>query len=401
MASRFLLLLFLAKFLEPVEVGLFGLLLATIGFSVLAVGGDFYTYSQRELLSRPKEEWGFVLYNQLIAIFILYSLLLPLHLFIFYFNLIPVAFIHIFFLLLISEHLAQEINRLLVAIHRPVAASLVLFIRMGLWVFILLPILWFTTIQNPLEIILYTWLASVILAILVGGSFIFKSIPLHKGKQKIDINWIKYGFKVGFVFLIATLCFRALFTLDRYAVNYLTNSDLLGVYTVYIGIAMAVFSFIDAGILSFLYPKMVSFYKQGKISEYAACKKELSQSIFIVGFSLALAASLLAPIALAWTDREIYLDHLPLLWLLLVVVIVYALGMIPHFGLYAYSRDKDIIIAHIISLVLFLVVTSIVSFISPLFATGFGLLAAFIWIGIFKQWRYNQYSNLNQARENI
>ena len=390
MTSRFLLLLFLAKFLEPIEVGLFGLLLATISFSVLAIGGDFYAYSQRELLSRPKDEWGFVLYNQLIAIFILYLLLLPPHFFIFYFNLIPLKFAGIFFLLLIAEHLAQEINRFLIATHRPIAASLVLFIRMGLWVFILLPILWFNNIKNPLEITLYAWLAGVILAILVGVYFIKKTITFHKENKKIDTQWIKRGFKIGLIFLIATLCFRALFTLDRYIVDYLNGAAFLGVYTLYMSIAMAIFSFIDAGILSFLYPKMVRHYKQGKINEYKKCKKELLQSIFIVSFFLALMTALIAPLALSWTGREIYLDYIPLLWLLLIVVIVYALGMIPHYGLYARGQDKDIIVAHIISVVIFLIVTSIVSFLSPLFATALGLLAAFIWIGAFKQQRYSQ-----------
>lgn len=45
--SKFALVFVLAKFLETSEVGLYGLLAATISYVLFALGFDFYTFSTR------------------------------------------------------------------------------------------------------------------------------------------------------------------------------------------------------------------------------------------------------------------------------------------------------------------------------------------------------------------
>ena len=84
MGSRFVLILVLAKLLEPAELGLYGLFLATVSFSIMLVGADYYTYSQRELLSQPRDRWSFVLQHQALATVLLYGLILPAHLLVFW-----------------------------------------------------------------------------------------------------------------------------------------------------------------------------------------------------------------------------------------------------------------------------------------------------------------------------
>lgn len=64
LGSKFLLIFFLARFLEPAELGLYGLLVATIGYALYLLGLDFYTYSTREILKRERNEWGGLLKNQ-------------------------------------------------------------------------------------------------------------------------------------------------------------------------------------------------------------------------------------------------------------------------------------------------------------------------------------------------
>ena len=41
LASKFLLIFFLARFLEPAELGLYGLVVATIGYALYLLGLDF------------------------------------------------------------------------------------------------------------------------------------------------------------------------------------------------------------------------------------------------------------------------------------------------------------------------------------------------------------------------
>ncbi|RLD54213.1 MAG: hypothetical protein DRJ01_18340, partial [Bacteroidetes bacterium] len=168
LVSRFVLLFALAYLLTPADIGRYGLMTATIGFSVLVIGGDFYAYSQRELMSRPKEEWGFILQHQGVAAVLLYVVLLPINGLVFVFKLLPDCFILWFFILLVSEHLAQELYRLLVAMQRPITASCMLFVRMGLWIWVLLPVMWFVPTLQKLETVFFAWFIGSMFSCVAG-----------------------------------------------------------------------------------------------------------------------------------------------------------------------------------------------------------------------------------------
>ena len=84
MGSKFVLIIFLARYLSVEDIGLYGLVVATVSFSVILLGGEFYTYSQRELLSVDKNKWCWILQHQSLATMALYLLILPLQLLIFY-----------------------------------------------------------------------------------------------------------------------------------------------------------------------------------------------------------------------------------------------------------------------------------------------------------------------------
>ena len=198
--SRFALVILLARLMEPAQIGLYGLFTATVGFSMLAIGGDYYTYSQRELIAVPRERWGFVLQHQALATGFLYLALLPPQLLIFGFDLLPMSLALWFFVLLVVEHVAQEINRLLVAMQRPLVASWVLFLRMGAWVWAVLPIMWLDPAARNLSALFLAWLIGGMVAIAVGLQVIWRAVRPWQAFS-VDWPWLLRGFKVGLLFL--------------------------------------------------------------------------------------------------------------------------------------------------------------------------------------------------------
>jgi O-antigen/teichoic acid export membrane protein len=99
---------------------------------------------------------------------------------------------------------------------------------------------------------------------------------------------------------------------------------------------------------------------------------------------LALAVAALAPFVFDWIGRPIYAQHQPVLWLLLAAAVAYAVGMVPHYGLYAKGADRVILVAHVSSLAVFVVVTAALAGQVPFAAAAWGLLAAFLWMGGLK-----------------
>lgn len=387
--SRFVLLFALARFLTPGEVGLYGLIAGTISFAMLFVGGEFYTYSQRELLASPKDRWSFVLQHQAIAIALLYVGLLPLQTVFFWFDLLPGRWLVWYVALLIAEHLAQELNRILVAMGRPVLASWVLFMRTALWVWVLLPVLILDPQLWRLEPVFLAWLVGGTIAIGMAVAIVVRDVPLWR-RWDVDWTWLRRGFRVGLVYLVATLCFKAMFTADRYVVQQLVGRELLGVYVLYIGIATAVVNFLDSAVFSFLYPRLVAAYQLHERDAYDRVMREMGWSALTVSGGLAVAAGLLAPIALRWIGKDVFAAHLPLLWLLLASAVIQCVGMIPHYALYARRADRIIVVAEITALLVFVLVTGLLARLVPFTAAAWGLVAALSWLAGFKYVSYRR-----------
>ena len=58
LASRFLFIFFLAKYLDSASFGYYGLFAAAVSYCLYFVGMDFYTYVTREILKTPNDQRG-------------------------------------------------------------------------------------------------------------------------------------------------------------------------------------------------------------------------------------------------------------------------------------------------------------------------------------------------------
>ncbi len=77
LASRFLFIFFLAKFLTPAEVGYYGIFTATVGYALYFVGLDFYVYTTREILKAEEAQRGTILTAHVLLSVSLYIIFVP------------------------------------------------------------------------------------------------------------------------------------------------------------------------------------------------------------------------------------------------------------------------------------------------------------------------------------
>lgn len=351
--SKFALIFFLAIFLEPNELGIYGLLTVSITYAIYFVGFDFYTYSTRELLGAPDKQWAKLLRDQAIYFLIAYTLVLPALSLVFFFGWLPWKFAIYFFALLVAEHLGAELNRVLVAMSEPLQASIVLFFRSGFWALLLTPLLWVAPSLRNLETILLAWLLSAVFAVFLG---LLRLSKLERAclKEPVDWRWLHQGMKVALPLLLGTIALRGIFTFDRYWMEHITSLDILGAYTLFVGVASAIITFLDAGIFVFLYPEMISAFRQGESTRFKASFRRLALQTIIVTLALTLMASIALPVLLGVFDKRFYLEHLPMFYWILLAIVLYALGMIPHYGLYATGNDRGIIGSHLLGLAVFM-----------------------------------------------
>lgn len=383
LSSKFALIFVLAKFLEPAEVGLYGLFNATIFYCLMALGFDFYTYSTREIIVTDKKNWAAQLRDQSVFYTITYTILIPASLLIFWFGFLPWKLVFWFFLLLALEHVAQELNRLLVAISEPLWASVILFIRQGCWAIMTAVIFWIFPEQRRLTFVLAAW------ALGVSGACILGFIRLRKLDSSslqlpIDWNWIKKGIKVAFPFVLATLSLRALYTFDRYWIETLGSLEVLAAYVFFAGIANAIMNFLDAAVFSFTYPELIAAVGRKDTKGFKSQLRRMGIQTTLLTFTLSAAATILTGSIIHWINRDVYSQHFALLSWTIFATSVSAISMIPHYGLYALRQDRSIISSHILSLLIFFFATLIFSKSYNTLSIPISLFLTFSFLLIFK-----------------
>ncbi|GGK09203.1 lipopolysaccharide biosynthesis protein [Pseudomonas matsuisoli] len=350
--SKFALVFFLAGFLEPQDLGLYGLLAAGVGYSLYLLGFDFYIFTTRELIGTNRSSWGAILKAQCALSLVLYGIFMPLLMLVFFSGLLPWAVVGWFFLLLVLEHLAQELNRLLIAASEQIWASIVLFLRSGLWAILAVVVMWMAPERQSLETVLQWWAVGSALAVLTGFTKVY-GMRLGSWDTSVDWGWIRKGLKVVIPFLVATLAVRALFTADRYVFEYLQGLQALGAYVLFAGMCSALLAFLDAAVFAFAYPKLIADWKAGQYDRFLTGMKSMAMQTSVVVTLFVFSSVLLLGSLLDWIGKTVYLEYEEVFYWLLAATVLYGVSMIPHYGLYAMGEDKPIIRSHIGSIFVF------------------------------------------------
>lgn len=389
LGSKFLLIIYLAKCLSPEKMGIYGLFTASINYSLYLLGLDYYTYANREILSRPKENWPIIIRDQAVFYCISYLTILPVLSLVFIYDVLSWKYFGWFYLILTLEHLAQESYRLLVVLKQPLKAGLVFFIRAGLWAY---PII-FVMMKNPETRFLTTvwggWASGIFLCLILS-SFIFYRLDWSSIKRvPINWEWIKKGIKIALPFFFSTLALRGIYTFDRYFLKYYWGESAVGVYTFYSGIANVMQYFIDAAIVVIYYPKLVSSFKLGNINEYLIYLRQMTFAIlFAVVIIIGCLCLCIWPF-LNYIGKTAYSENITVFWILLAANGVITLGYIPHYALYAMGRDKEIVIATFLA---FFICVMLYFFLIPywgLGGAGMAMLISSVFIWLYKYQEYH------------
>lgn len=394
LGTRFVFIFFLARYLEPEAVGYYGLFTATVSYFIFVIGLDFYAYVTREILHAPVERRGSLLKAQIVLSGSIYFALVPLA-----FGIIsqagwPSGLIWWFFPILLLEYTNQELSRLLIVLSRQLTASLVLLLRQGSWAVAIVVLMTFEPTTRSLEWVMALWVVAGIAAATVGGVVIHRT-RMGGWRLPVDWKWVKKGIRVGLAFLLATLALRGLQTLDRYWLEALGGIELVAAYVLFIGIAGTLLAILDASVFAYTYPALIS---HNHAQERGSARKKMRAMFFqtaVVCLGFSIISWIILPFLLEWVKNPVYQQALPLYPWILAAMVLNALGMVPHYGLYAFGCDRPIIYSHVAALPTFIISVWFVSGFNAVLAVPVGLTLSFALILI---WKTIAYLRADQAR---
>lgn len=391
LATRFLFVFALAKYLDPASVGYYGLFTATVGYSLYFVGLDFYTYVTRDMVKTKPTERGRLLKNQAALSAVLYIAFIPVGVAVLAQGNWPMQLLLWFVPILVLEHFNQEVFRLLVALSEQITASLILFLRQGSWALVAVALLIWEPGSRELPYVIALWACSGALAAMVGLIKI-RSLKMGGWDSATDWNWIKKGVRVSMALLAATLAIRGVNTIDRYWMDAIGGLQAVAAYVLFYGVASSLMTLLDAGVFSFTYPALIRLHHQ---NEKALARAKVRQMLLLAVLSSAVFTLIswsLLPHLLRWINKPTYFEFLHLYPWILSAVVIWVVSMVPHYALYAQGHDRPIIHSHLLALPVFLLSTWLASNGFSTLAVPIGLNAAFAAILGWKSTAYWQHA---------
>ncbi|WP_422082727.1 polysaccharide biosynthesis C-terminal domain-containing protein [Ulvibacterium sp.] len=342
--SKFVFIIFLGKYsIDETNLGIFGLLATTIALLIYVLGFDFYVFNTREILASKKEAYAERIRNQMFFHLIAYLVVIPISLFlVFRLNFIPLEYFWVFVVLLLSEHLGQELYRLFTTLEKSVVANGILFIRSGLWVWIVL--FDFFWLGNDIDLRNYIriWTMTSLLSFFIFGIFLVRTIEIKKVRYfPPDWKWIGAGINTAGVFFIGSLSFQVIQFSDRYMIDFFYGKKLVGIYTAFAQFTNAIDVFAFSAITMVAYPKLVKSFKEKK--KYEETKTIFSKQLIGLSLILILAVGLVGPVILGFLDKEAILDELDTFYVLLGGVFLLIVSNIFHYDLYVKKMDAIIL----------------------------------------------------------
>lgn len=384
LGSKFLLMIFLTKFLSPEEVGIYGVISTSIGLSIYLVGLDFYTFNTREILANDSLKTVSLIRDQFVFHFLSYIVFFPILFLLFTLDIIPLSYIAVFYILLVLEHLSQELNRIFVALSKPIVANITLFFRSGAWAYAAIVLLYSSEGLRELWTVLIGWIIGVLISIILSIFFLKDLNWRITFGVKVNWKWITRGLVVAFPLFLGNIAIKLTEYLDRYFLTFYKGNALVGAYTFYGSIANLLVIFTQTGILMILGPKIISSYQKGEIEEYGRYMKKMSFGVVISTFIILLFLALAIFPITNIINKPIYVENINAYWILLLGFAFSVLSLIPHQALYVRHKDKEIIIASMISLFVSLILNIILVKKLGIVGASISTLVAFMTLFLFK-----------------
>ena len=279
MAARFLLMIGLAHYLSPDDVGVFGLMYASTTLGTLFLGMRFDVYSTRAICSADRSSPAAVIRDQMVFHLLVYVIALPLMLLLFALRVLPWQLLAWFYLLLVLEHSGQECMRLFVALSQPLRANFVFFLRSGLWALALIALMLASPAYRNLETLWVAWAIGGVASLVMSGLWM-RSLGWRSAiRERVDWDWIRRGLKPSLAFSVAIGASTLITTLDRFFIRRFWGGAHVGVYAFYWNLTNFITTFADTGIISILLPSLLAAAASGDSEAYSSILRRMSKGV--------------------------------------------------------------------------------------------------------------------------
>ena len=346
--SKLLLALVMARALDPSDLGTYGLVVAVLSIGVVMVGLELYTQANRDMVPLGpsqrarmiRDQFAFYLVTYLLAgVGIAVAVVLDL-----------LAFTTgvIVLLLLVLDHLAQELFRVLVYLSRTDWANIVFFFRAGAWAFVVAAAFALVPDMQSLGTVFGLWAAGAAIAVALA-LYGLRDLPWREAlRSSTSRSWMRRSLIAALPFMISAAAALVAVYGDRLFIDAFAGREAVGIYTLFSGFALAVPSLVTAMVSHQFLPRVVRAMDQGWPAAIGVLRQFALANLAVTGMGIACALILVHP-ALWIIGREEYSVNVTLFFWLVPAMSLRALSDVPAAALYGVRADRMLLGTNLLS----------------------------------------------------
>ncbi len=341
---KFILTLYIARFLDFEALGIYGLITAAsiiipsfLGLSLMYIQARHaVTQSLHKIIE------GLHYYGR--YLFYIYSILLC-------FTVIGGAVTEtqflalLLFLFIFLEHLNQDFYGLLLNLSKPMAANVLHFLRAASWAIIYMIVAFFYPAFRNIESLLIGGVIGSFSA-LIGFFWVTRNWPWLSPKNIQSISfkkWIFLNFKEARLIYLNNIITTFSSYLNHFLITAFLNIELTGIYVFFSQAISAMLNLIRTGIIQISKPKLVRAYKeqpeQYNSFLHSCFKQTLLTSILFALF----ACPFMYIIVHYFLNRPLAEEWLPLFWLMCITMIIASSREVANLAFYSRYMDNLIV----------------------------------------------------------
>lgn len=334
---KFLLTLYIAKFMGFETLGGFGLVSAAAVTVPIFLSLAIMTSLSRRAITQSYEEITGSLRYYLKFIALAYVVILAASFGageITGFGVLLPTIVAVIFL----EHLNNDFYMLFLNLSKPFAANMLQLIRTAGWMLPFMGGSFFFPDYRTHETLLLSWVAGGA-ATLACYAWLMRRWPWKSEAPRIPLRkWVPAEFAQSKIIYI-TACFSSMGQyVTQLLVTFFLGLELNGVYVYFTQVTAAATNLMHTGLIQLARPKLVRAH-QAADPAYAGIYRKACKNVFLgsVGMSVALAAALF--IITIFLDRPLAMEWFPVFGLILFGFILNMIGDVQ--GLVFYSQHRD------------------------------------------------------------
>lgn len=349
LGSKFVLALFIVRFIGLADLGIFGLVGGACALVPMALRLGIFSYLARQSVNQTLEELTRNFYAYGTGVFALYSMLFPFVVIAGWYygdmNLLMLCLTVIIF-----EHICNDIFVVANNLQQPKLANGLLTLQSSIWIYPFMMLAFFYPSYRTLETVLAFWISG---GVITTGIALFcaRHWPWVKAMASgTSIAWyqglIQKSWKIYLAEMISTITIY----MDRYLISAFLSLELAGVYILFWQVTNGICNLIGAGVLQVSVPRLITAHQAKDTELFNKYVKEISLRGMGLTYILSFVAGIVVPFMISFTDHAGAMDYLPLLWLMLVALGFRIGGDICAYILYAQHRDGPVLASVIIKL---------------------------------------------------